>query len=145
MGIYKTLQHTADIGIEVLADNLSEAFCLSVEALVSLMIEWKEDKSQLQQNQPVISQKIVITGGDWEDVLVNLLTEVLYYFETQSWIAINLNISTLQEFELSGTLDFLLYDEENFQLIQEIKAITYHKMIIDIKPEAVCFRFYLDL
>jgi SHS2 domain-containing protein len=121
---YKILDHTADIGIEVLGKTKKEALANTVEAMFDLISDSK--------NISVVQEKeLIITGADMADMLINLLRETLYMFHSQMWLCKRCEILELSEEKIIARVAGEPYDARKHQLKMEIKAVTYHTLKIE--------------
>ena len=124
---YKLLDHTADIRVEVWGKTRKELFGNSVAAMFDVMVDWSSgDEIKLLEEKTV-----KITGNDLEDTLINFLREALYFFNGKGWL-----IKSCEPLELTGRsivarLQGEPYNRQKNPLKTEIKAVTYHGLIIN--------------
>ena len=118
---YKLLDHTADLGISVQAESLEGLWEHSARVLMHLLLRGKSP----EKTTPL---RITISGCDLEDLLVRWLGEVLYLFEAKGLVTNGTKIDFISEFELKATVYTVPFDQERYEIIREIKAVTYHQI-----------------
>ncbi len=124
---YKLLDHTADIRVEVWGKTRKELFGNAVVAMFDVMVDWpSEDEIKL------LEEKIVkITGNDLEDTLINFLRETLYLFNGKGWLIKSCESLKLTRRSIVARLKGEPYNRQKTPLKTEIKAVTYHALIIN--------------
>ena len=71
---YRLIDHTADVGLEVSGETPGDLFSQAVQALMDLLVEAGPARDlQLRD--------LEVEGGDWADLWVNFLREILYLFQ----------------------------------------------------------------
>ncbi|MGC8564962.1 MAG: archease [Thermoplasmata archaeon] len=121
--MYKILEHTADIGIEVESLNLEKAFEEAALAMISLSIDInKVDKT--------IKKNFNLSAENYDSLLVKFLSEILYLFDAEQFVPgyarVKINGLTLNA-ELVGEK----YNREKHGSYLVIKAVTYHMLMVD--------------
>ncbi len=123
-GMFTILPHTADAGLRVEAADLETLFAEAGRGLFSLIV------SNLDDVEPRTAKEFVIAGGDVEYLLFDWLSELLYVFESERLL--------FKEFDVSigpGGLEASAVGERvdavRHQMEHEIKAITYHGLVVD--------------
>jgi Uncharacterized conserved protein len=120
---YKLLDHTADIGIEVLGKTKKELFGNAVEAMFDLIVDLTGVNDV---NEKVVTAK----GADAEDLLVNFLREALYLFNGKRWLIKKCKLLELTARHVVAQLHGEPYNSQKHQLKTEIKAVTYHGLSV---------------
>ena len=118
---YRYLNHTADLGIEVLGENLNALFVNIGKAIFETQIEGK-----------VIARKersISLESETLEDLFIDWCRELLYDFSVSSFIPCEYNIS-IEGLSLHAQLRGDEFDTSRHQIKLEIKNPTYHKLSI---------------
>ncbi len=123
---YKIIDTTADIGIEVWGKNFKELLEESVRGMVSIMY----DLQKINGNK---SLNIEIEGFDKEDLLISLLNEIIYLRDARKFLVKDIEIKDLSENRLSAILYGDIFDPQIHEILEDIKAATYHN--IEIKKE----------
>jgi len=123
--MYRLIDHTADLGIEVEADSLKGLFKNAALSLTHLILgeipkEGKQEESTLK-----------IEGEDLEDLMVNWLSEILYLFEGEKKVLKDLEIEDMDSKKLNAILRLVPFDPERYEPQCEIKAVTYHQLKVE--------------
>lgn len=126
--MYKIIDHTADIGIEVHAENLSELFIKAAEAEFDLMFSAKNSRTM-----PVIDVPISIEADSVDQLMVKWLQELLYIFESRRLVLSKFFIDEIGEKRLFGAAKGLKFDPAKHEQKLSIKAVTYH--IIEVAQD----------
>jgi SHS2 domain-containing protein len=116
---YREIEHTADVGIEVTADNLPALFASAGEALYALIV----DPATINRHTDI---SISATGNDPEELLHAWLCELLALFNVQGFVCKRCAIVHLSDREVHGRLSGEKLDLERHAFHTEIKGVTYH-------------------
>ncbi|HPD57561.1 MAG TPA: archease [Smithellaceae bacterium] len=135
---YTLLDHTADIGIEAWGDTKEEALAATVEAMFDLIVD---NESVAMRDE----KKIIASGVDEDDMLMNLLREALYLFHGKSWLCKTCELLEMNEEKMSARLLGEPYDTKKHQLKMEIKAVTYHTLKIEKREQGWRARVIFDV
>ena len=127
----RIFEHTADAGIHVESESLSNAF-----HELSLAFTEVVTGGGLPDKQT--SFKIDLESVDLDSLLVNYISHLIYLFDTENFLvsSANLVIETKSSNKLSGRLDGDFYDENKHGYGVEIKAVSYHMLEIFEGPPA---------
>ena len=118
---YRYLDHTADLGIEVLGKNLTVLFANIGKAIFETQIEG-----------PVIARKersVNLESDTLEDLLIDWCRELLYDFSVSNFIPCEYDIS-IKDLSLNATLRGDEFDATRHHIKLEIKNPTYHKLSV---------------
>ena len=75
--MYEVFEHTADLGLRVRAPKLSDLFSESAIGLFSIIV------ANLDAVRDVTSRKVSLPADDYDLLLFDWLSELLYTFETE--------------------------------------------------------------
>jgi SHS2 domain-containing protein len=117
---YRQIAHTADIGIEVWANSISELFINSARALFDIMVGLENIKVEEKE------EKICVDGLDKEDLLVRWLNELIYIFSVQKDMFCEYEVKYLDDFKFECICKGEKFKDGIHELKNEIKAATYH-------------------
>ena len=148
MSKYKIFDHTADIGIEITGKTRKELFGNAVAAMFDVMVDWpSEDKMLFSADEikPLEEKRINITGNDLEDTLINFLREALYLFNGNCWLIKNCEPLELTKRSVVARLKGEPYNRLKNPLKIEIKAVTYHGLIINKSNKCWQAKVVLDV
>lgn len=124
---YKLLDHTADIRVEVWGKTRKDLFGNAVAAMFDVMVDWQS----ANKLKPLEEKRIKITGNDLEDTLINFLRETLYLFNGKGWLIKSCEPLKLTRRSIVARLKGEPYNRQKTPLKTEIKAVTYHALIIN--------------
>lgn len=139
---FEFLEHTADVYIAAYGRSLKEAF----ENAALAMFETMTDTADVKREREEI---VEVEGEDKESLLYNWLENLLVRFEVENILYSGFNILCIERHNGKLSLKAKIYgepfDPEKHKQKVGIKAVTYHRMEIDEKPEGVTVRFILDI
>ena len=118
---YKVIDHTADFGIHVFGDDEKALFDNAGLAMFELMID---AGSPGKCDRRLVS----VEGGDWPDLMVNWLRELLYQWSGEETILRSIRVEELTPFRISAWVDLEAFQAEHHTVLNEIKAVTYHQI-----------------
>jgi SHS2 domain-containing protein len=124
MKYYRVFDHTADVGCEVYGRSRKELLSHAVEAMFDILIDQPAETAKWQE------KTVAITGGDWEDLLINFLRESLYLFNGEGWIVRHCSIDQLNSKKMIVRFQGEPYNRKEHSLKTEIKAVTYSGLSI---------------
>jgi SHS2 domain-containing protein len=135
---YVLLEHPADIGFRAYGETLPELFVNC--ALAMLSIAGEPDAVEARGEYP-----IEVESGDRESLLVDWLSEVLYWFDGKQ--------VAFHEFRVRKFTDTMIRavglgeprHEERHRAKVIVKAVTYHQLRIERCGELWCADVYLDV
>ena len=117
---YRTLDHTADLAIEVTAGSLDELFAESILAMTDCI-------TRLDRVVAEESHQVSLAAPDLDQLLVGLLNEVVYLHETEALVLsreASLSVSeTDSGWSIAGTLSGEEFDLDRHGLKTLIKAV----------------------
>ena len=121
--LFREIEHTADIGIELEADTVAELFRRAGLALFSLMVS-------LDGVEPREEREEFVHAEGWEDLLHDWLSRLLHSFLQDGFIAARITIEEIDSTHVRARLagEKLDYGRHNFET--EIKAVTYHQLAL---------------
>ncbi len=120
---YQFLEHTADIGIRVKADALAELFTNAALAAFDIIAEKKGESGN------VMELFLTQEAGDVAELLVNWLNELLSLAASKEVIFTQISLQEIDEHGLKAVC--FAEDADMFRMKTEIKAATYHGLIVE--------------
>jgi len=135
---YTLFNHTADLGIKIRGNNLIDLFESAGNALIHVML----GDNPLGKTR---SMKISVSGDDLADLMVRWLGEILYLFEGDDLVVTSISIDSLTSSQLEATLKTVPFDPEIHEILNEIKAVTYHQIQVTNKGDIWEARVIFDL
>ena len=137
---YRFLDHATDAIIEITAKNLKEAFLVAADAEINLMIDQHTVKETDQK-------EFSANGKDLHYLLFSWLEEIPFVLITQGFAIkrVEIDIQKNKDFKINAKAfgEQLDIKKHNFKV--EIKAPTFHDMVIRQDSTGVYMKFLLDL
>jgi len=118
---FELLEHTADVGFRVKSGSAAELFESAARALVSFT---REDRSG------TIERVVELRGEDYESLLVNWLSEVLYLLDSGEFRPHRFHVESIRPDHLRARM---IGEPARAQWRLIVKAVTYHQ--IEVKEE----------
>jgi SHS2 domain-containing protein len=122
---YETLSHTADVMIRAFGTSTEECFENAAYALFDQLAD-------LSKVKPVLPLSFEIESSDPEQMLVDLLSELLFLFDTELVLLCDFKIKTVGEMMQVAARGEKI-DKKRHVMRKAIKAISYHA--IEVAPE----------
>ncbi len=121
MGRCETFEHTADLGLRVLAADLPDLFRTAAEGLFDVIVANRGDV------QVVATDSVSLSAETTEDLLFTWLNELIYQSETQHRLYTRFDIALdSTDCRLEGTIGGEPIDRGRHVLDHEVKAATRH-------------------
>jgi SHS2 domain-containing protein len=122
--MYEHFEHTADLGLRVRAADLNTLFAEAAEALFAAVVE---DLSTVEPREPTT---IRVSSTDLAYLLFDWLRELLFRFEADHRVFRNFEVQ-ISDNGLTGTAWGEPYNPGKHPLSHEVKAITYHGLLVE--------------
>jgi SHS2 domain-containing protein len=123
--MYKTIEHTADVGISVEAPSLPELFTEAARAMFELMVTSRRGYI------PSIEVPIEVEAPSLDQLMVRWLSELLFIFESRRLVLSKFWIDEMDEGRLVGSAKGLKFDDTRHSQAMMIKAVTYHRIRVE--------------
>ncbi len=120
---YQQLEHVGDIQIKVFGDSIEDLFLNAGFALFDLITDADKIKHEL-------AEQVEVSGIDREELLVNWLSELNYLFITENKLFSEFEIERMTENEMTANLLGEKFKPHSHTLKNEIKAVTFHDLMI---------------
>ena len=122
---YEEIEHTADVGIRAYGRTASELFAAAAEGMFSLVA----DPSKVK---PTGEVEIKLSAEDLPALLVAWLSELLFLHETQKLLFATFDVR-VRGTSLDAHVGGERIDKRRHELKLAIKAVTYHRLSVDVK------------
>ena len=123
---YQMIDHAADIGIEAHADTLQEL----LEALAEGMIQVICPPSTVR---PSASRTVAVAAEDAEATAVDFLGAVLRLIQMEHFMVAKVTVGQASPTAVSAEVTGEPYDPARHEIAREIKAVTYHELLIALQ------------
>ncbi len=139
---FKFIEHTADIAVEIEEDSIEKLFITSANA-------WRTSVMEGSSIQIESSKKFIFTSNTLEGLLIEFLSELNFQLYTHKWVFVSVKEIKLQElttgFQLEVEVLGQSFNNGLHFLKAEIKAVTYHQMMIEKKENIFSTRIVFDI
>lgn len=120
---FEILEHTADVGIVAHGADQAELFSNAALGMFSLMV----DPEEVQERE---ERRIEVEARDREGLLVNWLTELLYFLDAEGMVFRRFHVEEISDRRLRARAFGERADRQRHQLRCGIKAVTRHLLQI---------------
>jgi SHS2 domain-containing protein len=121
---YRILDHTADLRIEAWGKGVEGLFVSAARALTDLLV----DIETIEERE---EKTISADGDNREELLVDMLREVLFLFSGESFLSSRFVVIELSDRRVLLHLWGERFDEKKHAQKIELKAVTYHGLVIE--------------
>jgi SHS2 domain-containing protein len=122
--MYEFFEHTADLGIRVLATDRDMLFVEAAQAMFSAIVE---DLSTVKPEREI---EITLQGQEVDYLLFDWLKTLLYYFDAEHLLLGTFEVQ-ISDQGLTGKAWGEPLDRSRHLLEHEVKAITYHALRVE--------------
>lgn len=133
---FRYLDHTADLGIEVIGDDLNALFVNIGKAIFETQIQGKLTACK--------EKSLTVKSESLEDLFIDWCRELLYDFSVTSFIPCKYEVS-VKEFSLHARLHGDEFDPARHKIKLEIKNPTYHKLSVSKQNSNYRARIIFDV
>ncbi len=137
-GVYRILEHPADLGIEAEGDTLSEAFASAARGLMSVVVA-PESVTVREE------RKVSVPGADPEQLLVRWLGEILFLYDGAGFVPAEFSVEQVGDGGLEATVGGEPAGGAALRLKLDVKAVTYHDISVRETSRGWYVRVYLDI
>jgi SHS2 domain-containing protein len=123
---YKEIEHTADVGLELEAPDLKAAFELAAASMFDLMCDLDGVGDSVRRTVRATSRK-----GDGEGLMVRWLSELLFVLAAEGLLLSRFEVRNLENGLVEADVAGEPLDHTRHTLKTEIKAVTYHDLVVD--------------
>jgi SHS2 domain-containing protein len=135
---FTILDHPADMGIEARGASMKEAFEQAARGLLSIILDY----SKVELNK---TEYIHVHAADPQQLLVRWLNEILYCFDGQHFIPKECTINQMSDTSLSAEVRGEYFRPSVHRTKLDVKAITYHQLLLKEEKGEYFVRVYLDI
>ena len=135
---FTILDHPADLGIEAYGQTLAESFEQAALGLISVIL----DPATVE---PFEARAVDLDAVDTEQLLVKWLAEILYLYDGQHFVPVKFSICSISQSHLQASLWGETFSEEKHLTRLDVKAITYHQLLVRQDENGSRVRVFLDI
>ena len=118
-------EHTADVGIRLARATREELFRDAAAGMFQIIAPGNNFV-------PHINYAVEAAGANNEELLVNWLSELNFYFQTEQYVPVEIEFD-MAEHQLVARIKGDKIDRQRHAVEIEIKAVTYHKINVTMK------------
>jgi len=135
---FEILEHPADIGFRAFGETLPELFARSAVAMLSIA----GDPPAVEPREPY---SLHVESGDREALLVDWLSEVLFWFDGRRIAFREFRVDRFSDtaIDATGMGEPRTADRHRSRLM--VKAVTYHQLKIERRDGLWTADVYLDI
>ena len=135
---FEILDHTADIGLIVYGDDLKALFENAGEAFFHLITGLRKVKRRIER-------RINIRGESLERLMVDWLSELLYFHDVDNLLFKGFKVESVGEDGLKAVVKGEPFQEGVHVIKTEVKAVTYHQIEVRQEKERWRAQIIFDL
>lgn len=139
---FRFIEHTADIAVEIEEDSIEKLFITSANA-------WRISVMEGISLQIESSKKFIFTSATFEELLIEFLNELNFQLYTRKWVFVSVKEIKFQKLESGYQLEVETlgqsFNPAIHLLKEEIKAVTYHQLVIEKKKNVFSTRIVFDI
>lgn len=135
---FEILEHTADVGFQAWGAEPGELFANAAWAMMAIAAE---DDPVSQSTQRVIE----VAGEDYPSLLVNWLSELLYLFDSDEFVAGTIEVESIKPDYVKARLTGEPRDPARHRWKLIVKAVTYHGLEVGRSGSGWTARVFLDI
>ena len=118
------IDHTADVGLIITADTCENLFKAAAEEMFALICK---NNSAIQEAEEIT---LSVEGEDFEELLVNWLSELNFLFQTEQLLLAQVISLKIDGNSLSAKYTAERISAKKHHITTEIKAVTYHNLYV---------------
>ena len=138
-----TIEHTADLAMEIEASTLEELFLASAHGMAGVL-RGREAGREAQEASPTVWRELALDAQDREVLLVDWLRELLYIQTVESLAFTTAVIEVLGEGSLVARAGFRPRGAK-LEVERELKGVTYHDLQVGRRDASWHARIVFDL
>jgi len=121
---FETVEHTADVGVVGIGNNMAEAFENCAYGMFAQMAD-------LDKYKPDTHKRVVAVGLENVELLQRFLSALLVLFDAEGLLPIDIEITEISFGRLTAWVEAKKIDDTIEWLGPQIKAVTYHQMSVE--------------
>lgn len=134
---FRFLEHTADIKFQAFGKTFEEVFENSALAMFNTIYRGKVSNRK--------KLKISVKGKDSESLLYNFLEEFLFLFDSENFLPSKIKKIKIDKRNFKLEAEVLGDGSENYEISEQIKAVTYNEMFVCEKKGKWISQVVLDI
>ncbi len=136
---YRILDHTADIAVLVRAPTLPGLYDAATRALFDVILDVRTVEPR------DLSRVEIADAEDAEDLLVRYLSELLFLHDARDWLFRGARVEAMGAHSLIAHAAGERFDPARHRIERQVKAVTYHAVLLSEDRDGWSARFVVDL
>lgn len=136
--MHEQFEHTADLGLRIVAPNLHQLFAEAGQCLFSAIVD---DPTAIRDLNEI---ELAIEGTDRAYLLFDWLKELLLRFDRDGMLFTRFDVNVRDD-GLSARIGGEPFDPARHALLREVKAITYHDLIVEESADGWLAEVIVDI
>ena len=125
MGTIETFDHTADVGLRIIADDLDDLFRTAAEGVFDYIVANRDQVREVEE------ESVSLSADDPATLLVDWLNELIFRCETRHRLYSRFDVGLADEGRvLKGAIRGEPIDRDRHVLDHEVKAVTHHGLTL---------------
>src|SRR4030095_2882177 len=117
---------------------MAEAFEQAATGLMSVILD-------LSSVEAHVSREVFLEATDLEHLLVKWLAEVLYLYDGEKFVSREFSVSQLRQDSLRATVLGEPFAAEKHVTRLDVKAVTYHQLVVEETATVCRIKVFLDI
>ncbi len=144
---YELVPHTADLKIRAYGASLEELFRNALKGMFASVKPQGPHISYTKNDEPVVTHfdaehHVVVHSSDQETLLIDFLSECLYLSDVHDEAYFDAQIKLLSETEVDAVIFGV--KTTGYEVV-EIKAVTYHDLVLEQIDGVWCATIVFDI
>ncbi|MFB3896765.1 MAG: archease [bacterium] len=135
---YEYIDHTADLGIR----GYGKTFLAALLNLTHGMLAAIHDLKYVDTTE---SRQVDISAASREDLVVQFLNYLLYLHDAEKFITKECQVELKESNRILGILRGERFNPDKHYLLDEVKAVTYHQLLVEPGDEGWVIQIICDL
>ncbi len=141
---WRTIEHTADLAVEVEAPTPERLFEASAHALTGVLLGAEAGALEAEPQGATDWRNLALEAPDREALLVDWLRELLYVQTTEDLVLRAAEVEQLEATRLVARAGFAVPSDDR-PVERELKGVTYHDLAFERRGAGWFARIVFDL
>ncbi len=140
MGRFGIIEHTADLGLWIEASDLDDLFQTAAAGLFQVIA------ANAAAIEPLVVERVELEAGSTEALLIAWLNELIVHSETQHMVYSRFQVKLdAHGKRLTAEIAGEPMDRDRHALDHEVKAATWHELLVEKTDQGWAARVILDI
>lgn len=140
---YRIVEHTADVGIVAWGPDPRRAFTEATWGMFAIVLG--QDPQGWHGSGRPHALDIKVEGQTWDELLVNWLAELVFYFDVDGFVPHQINFEECAPPRCSAHLEGITLDNPEQAGGVGIKAVTYHQLAVQVGDDRTELQVIFDI